>query len=218
MIVLAVGRNCCAIKVGLWINKQSFNRIALDMGGYGNADEIAQRGIDAHKINRAITNTPGSGDSGGHPNQWCASGFFPQCEFSPVLLFTKMPPMIAPEADNCVVFVGRSFQGIENSAHLTVEIADRCEIGLNGFLPATRLKNCRMISHGLRHFQTACRDIIQIAVLCRRQLNLIQRMHVEVLLRHVPWHMRFMESESQKEWLIVRFGQFRDSIVSNLSI
>ena len=43
-------------------------------------------------------------------------------------------------------------------------------------------------------------------------------MHIVILLGHVPRHVRFMKTNGQKEWLIVGFVQFGDTIVRDVCV
>jgi hypothetical protein len=55
-----------------------------------------------------------------------------------------------------------------------------------------------VIAFGLCHADTGWRDIVQVGIEHLRQLNLVERVHVVVFLRHVPRHVRLVQTAGEK--------------------
>ena len=62
------------------------------------------------------------------------------------------------------------------------------------------------------------RNVIQVVFKCGWQLNVLQRMHVEVLLRCIPSEMRTKDAAAKKEGLVVTALQKRRSALGGLPV
>ncbi len=215
VVVLTEGRDRRVRPCGFRICQQRADVESFDPRRLWHAGERTKRGIDAHEIHRLRAHATGLRCAGHHPHEGRTRGLLPQRELPPVLLLAEMPAVIAPEADHRVVAMRGLFIRIQHAADLRVEISDRGKVGLHRFLPATRLQHLRVVALWVRHFQTDGRNVIEIALHRRRELDVGQRMHIKVLLRHVPRHMRLVEADGEEKGLVMRLAKFRDAVIGD---
>ena len=63
-----------------------------------------------------------------------------------------------------------------------------------------------MVAVGLAIFTPAGGTSSRSCCLVRRQLDLVERVHVVILARHVPRHVRLVQADRQEERLVVSAG------------
>ena len=120
-----------------------------------------------------------------------------------MFLLTQVPAVIAPEDNEGVVLVGGLVERVDEAAHIHVEVADGGEIALHRFLPAARLDDGLVITIWTCHLHARGRHVVEIVLEHLRQLNRLQRKQVVILPRHVPAHVRLVQSAGQEERLVV---------------
>jgi len=89
---------------------------------HGDAGEIAECRIDGHEIHGALGHGDGLRHAWHDPDERRARGFLPQRKFPPVVFLAEVPAVVAPEADDRVVLVGRFFQRIEQAADVLMSV------------------------------------------------------------------------------------------------
>lgn len=115
------------------------------MAGNGKSTQITERRIDAHEVNRSITNRTGFGRAGDSEKQWGSRCFFPECELAPMLLFAQMPTLIAPEDDDCVIAIRALVECSHQSANHCVGKRAGSEITLHRLFPTTGVEHRNMV-------------------------------------------------------------------------
>lgn len=80
------------------------------------------------------------------------------------------------------------------------------------------ISRSRNVMHFFRQHKSDGREIVTVSVQCLGKDDLFEWMQVEVFLGNVPWQMRFGESASQKERLIMRLTQLGDRPGLNKSL
>ena len=136
MVHVPVGRDGHPVPFGLRVLEQGDNAPAFDVGGNIDPRELAEGRVDAQEIDRARTDRVGLGQPGHIPDQGGPSGFLPEGELAPALLFPEVPAMIPPQDDDGVVLVRALLEGIEQATDANVNEGDGREVGLDGILPA----------------------------------------------------------------------------------
>ena len=69
-------------------------------------------------------------------NKWNPGGFFPQGSFRPLVFFSEVETMIAPENDDGVVAVWSTFKAVKNGPDTMIGEANGGEIGMDHATPA----------------------------------------------------------------------------------
>ena len=115
--------------------------------------------------------------------------------------------MVAPNNHDRVVPGWTLFERSQHVPDTIVSVADRREIGLHrGLVQARVLPNPRKVGRWLvLHASLRVDDILQIIEPEFRQLDGLQGMAVEILLRHVPRQVRLGDAERHEERLIRLF-------------
>ena len=205
----------------LRIGQQRANALALDVRRRGQAAEVHQRRVDAHEIHRAVAAAVGLRHAGHDPDVRRAGALLPERELAPVVLLAQVPAVVAPETDDRVVALGRLVVGVEQAAHHRVAEVDGGQVGADGLLPgvgAALLEDRLVIAAARGHLQRDGRQIVEVVLLVRRQLNALQRELVVVLLRHAPRQVRLGQAAGDEERLVVLLVQLRDGVVHELVV
>ena len=134
------------------------------------------------------------------------------------MLLAEMPAVVGPHDDDRIVCEAAFIERVQHAAQHVVGEIYRSQVGLHGAFPLPVLDNGGVVSVRIGHFYAGRRDIPEVGVEDRRNLNRLQRKAVEVALRNVPGKMRPEQSECQEERLLVLFPQLGRNPVGNLGI
>ena len=121
------------------------------------------------------------------------------------MLFAKVPTVVGPHHDDGVVCLAAFFEGVEHSAEHVVGEVGGCKICLDGLLPLAVLDYARVVFCGISHFDAGGWNVFQVVIEYRGNLDRIQRKAVEIALRYVPREVRPINTEREKERLVVLF-------------
>ena len=111
--------------------------------------------------------------------------------------------MIAPEHDHGVVGDGGLLQRVQHLAQHGIGIADRGEVALDEGSPFSG-RDRLVEGHRGGELQRHVGQVGQVARRGLRQLDLVQRVEVEILLRHVPRPVRPIEPDRKEQVLALR--------------
>ena len=96
--------------------------------------------------------------------------------------------MIAEQDDDGIILVRTLFQGVDHYAYLRIDVRDGREISLHNLFPrelATRIHHAHPIAV-VRPFPGGWRKVIEIVCDVGRQLDRIEREHIEILFWNDP--------------------------------
>ena len=130
-----------------------------------------------------------------------AGRLFPERRLGDVIFVADMIAVIAPEHDNCVFAIRAAFERIQNVSHASIREGTGREVALHGLLPlAVAFDDAKFLAS---HRSASGRNVLEVVFEIRRQLDLIERVHVEVFPRRVPLQVRPVDSACEKERLVV---------------
>jgi hypothetical protein len=126
-----------------------------------------------------------------------AGRLVPQGELVPMILVAKVVAMVRPQQDGGVVELAILLQGVQQLPDQRVRIGNRREIGLKRLLPEARVQDLLMeISDHVPHEGG---NIRKVAVQGERQLDILQRIEIEISLRHYPVAVRLGDAHKHCE-------------------
>ena len=181
---------------------------AFELLAFGKAAEVDESGIDVEEADGLIPRPAMLTGSGTGDDERDVGGALPESGLVPMLFFTEVPAVIGPENDDGVFGVAAFFEAVEEAADHSVGEGGGGEIGADGFTPLPFLDDSIVLfAAGGGELLADFGHVVEVAVGGIGDLDLIQRVHVEVLLRGVHRDVRMPEADSEKEGFLLGFCQ-----------
>jgi hypothetical protein len=107
-----------------------------------------------------------------------------------------MPAVVTEQDDDRIILVWTLFQRVDDHANLRIDVRDGREVALHNLFPcglATRTHHVHPILV-MRPFPARRGKVIEVVCDMWRQLDRVEREHIEILLRNDPRRMWHAES------------------------
>ena len=75
-----------------------------------------------------------------------------------------------------------------------------------------------MVAIGPGHRDAGGRDVVEVVFRHLRQLDFVERIHLIILLRHRPRHVRFVHTAGEEERFLLRLAELLDDVTHRLVI
>ena len=195
---------------GPGIAQQRGEAVRADAGLPGQTAEVDERAIQVHEVDGALADGTGTGACGqagcsgrDADHEGHAGADAPTGEFLPVLLFAKMPAVVAPKNDDGVVAMRTFIEGIEHAAEHGVGEMDGGEVGLDALFPLAVFLDVGKVA--VAGELLACGgDVIKIpGLVAGAGLDRFEWKGFEVSFGHEPRFVRTVDAAGKEEGLVV---------------
>ena len=135
VVLVTIGHHDGAFPFALRILQKREKTLSIEVLTSRQVAEIDESGIDIDQADGTLTEPAFRHSFGRGNDQGRAGGYIPKGVLAPVLFFTEVPTMVAPQHDERVVGMFTLLQRVENTTDLSVDKTDGGEAGLNRFSP-----------------------------------------------------------------------------------
>ena len=136
------------------------------------------------------------GDAGCVNEEWGIGSLVPEGEFLPVGFFADVKSVVGPENHDSVFFHWRRLQSIEESPELIIHIADAGEIALHEVFPLLVVSDPFVPGNAV-----GWPGVGEVVFDVGWKLDFVERVEVEVFLRHFERNVRTEQPDGDELWL-----------------
>ena len=193
----------------VWVSQQRHERLAIQAcRRRRHVRDLEHRGVKVNQAHRFAgqpsAGIPAAVAGRGHNQQRHAGGALPARPLAPMLLFSQVPAVVAPDDDRRVAALPGGFQRVEQPADLRIHEINTSQVRRHRRRPLIVLDHRRMRSRGRRTDRDLPSDrpqVIEIVFQTRRQLNGRVRERLEVFRRRPQRDVRSVKPHGQEERL-----------------